>query len=189
MTRRRLALGVALGLCVFIGLMAAFPLIDGGLARAAAGASDILLFRPGFGIEAQFEMRDGPHGADLGVNIVHKPSRIAASNRLDLRFRIWMPSALFVALVAGTPAPIRRKSLALAAGAAALVALVLVSAWLIATYELVTDPDNALGLDTIWRVAFGTAYTVFILSNPASALMPVLLWGVCLRRTVFGMNR
>ncbi len=184
LTRRGLAVRAALAASIYVAIMQAFPFVDGPVARAVAAASDVLFFKPGFGVGADFDSQQGPRGTELFVHVEHPPSGLVATNRLDLRFRLWVPLALFVALVVVSPETARRRTFALGVGAAALTALALLSSWLVAMYPVVIAPENMLGLGTAPRVAFNTVYSVLILSNPSAALMPVLLWGITMRRCI-----
>lgn len=165
--------------------MTAFSAADRPLARAVAAASEVLLFRPGFDIDATFRAVDGPRGAALRVRAVHPPSGAAAHTPLDLRMRAWSPLAFFVALVAATRAPAPRRAAVLVGGVIAFIVLTLLFAWVTALAALVGEPKNPLGMHRFWRTAFNVMYTVLLLSNPTPYLIAVLLWAVPLRASLF----
>ncbi|MBL8746808.1 MAG: hypothetical protein JNK58_10690 [Phycisphaerae bacterium] len=170
-------LRAVIGGVVYLALTAAYPLIESPFARAVARISDVLLFRPGFRVESHFATNAGARGEELAVEVRHPPSGLVATNRLDLRFRLWVPAALFTAMVVVTPERPRRKVRALGIGVVSLAALALLSSWLVAMYPVILAPENMLGLGTGPRVAFNVVYSVVILSNPTAALFPVVLWG------------
>lgn len=184
LTRRAAAWRVVLVAALYFVISSAYALVGGPLAGAITGASNVLLFRPGFGVEARFDTQAGAGGAEVLASTEHEPSGLIASNRLDLRFRLWVPIALFAALTLVTPARAAKRARALAIGIVTLLLMGVVLAWLTALYPAISTPENVLQLGTAPRVAFNIAYTALVLSNPTAALIPVLIWGGLMRREV-----
>lgn len=178
MSRRGAAIRALIACALYVALMQGYVLVDRAVASGLAAASNVLFFNPGFGVRASFDTRPAPRGEELTVRVEHAASGMIATNRLDLRFRVWLPTAVFLALLAVTPAGPRAWIVALVLGAAALVGMALLAAWLIAQYPAVLAPENTLGLGTGPRVVFNVAYTVFVLSNPSAAGLPVVIWGI-----------
>lgn len=156
-----------------------WPVVGRFVTEVIASTADVLLWRPGFGARAHFEA--GGAG-DLLARLEHEPSGLVASNRIDVRFRLWVPAALLVALVIATPAPAGRRVRAIALGGLGFAGLALVLAWLAAVFPGASSAENVFQLGTAWRVAVRTVYTVLVLSNPAVALIPVVIWGMLMKR-------
>lgn len=184
MTRRSAAARAIVACALYLAFMQAYVLVDRPVASGIAAASNVLFFSPGFGVRASFGTQHAPRGEELTVQVEHAASGLIATNRLDLRFRVWLPTAVFFALVAVTPARPRARIVAVALGVVALGAVSLLAAWLIAQYPTVLAPENMLGLGTAPRVAFNVVYSVFVLSNPAAAGIPVMIWGVASWRSL-----
>lgn len=177
---------VLLACVIYAAMATSYRFIESPFVRAVSWVSDVLLHSPGFNVEAKFRAQPGALIDDFTVEVHHLPSGMSALNRLDVRFRLWLPLGCFVALVAATPAPARRKFGVLLLGLLALAALALVSSYLVALYPLISGPDNVLGLATAPRVAFNVAYSAIVLSNPSAALFPVLFWGFIMRANIGG---
>jgi hypothetical protein len=178
MTGRGAAVRVLLACALYLSIMQSYALVDRPVASGIAAAANVLFFNPGFGARAAFDTRPATRGEELTVRVEHAASGMIATNRLDLRFRVWLPTAVFLALMAVTPARPRARIVALALGLLALMGVALVASWLVAAYTVVLAPENMAGLGTAPRVAFGVVYSVMVLSNPAAAAIPLAIWGI-----------
>ena len=150
------------------------------LASSIARVCDVLFWSPGLGARADFSEGIGPRGPELAVRTEFQArgQRYQSTNRLDLRFRVWLPACMFLALTAATPIRLAARCRMGLVGMTMLLGNTLVAAWMVAVEDLVIGEGNLMGIGLGWRVLFSGAYHVLVLSRPTAAAIPLALWAI-----------
>lgn len=178
MTRRRLALAAVMVVGVYSVLAAGWLLVGAGWSRSVALAANVFLSSPGWGARASFSVGASGDGPTLEVTVTRDDLAEEASMALGMRARTYMPAAMVLSLVIGTPVPWRRRLFGAACAAALVGLFVMAQAWAAAVDAIARWPNNAMGFPAWGKEPFHFLYLHLCEVPTIAVLIPVLIWAV-----------
>lgn len=180
---RVLARVLVLAVAIYVAGIAAWPAVTTPFRRVYSAAGEAFLavaLEPGEHADLDALARTG-RGSDVRLELRDAAGREGTAY-LNVRYRVYQPIVLLLALFLVTPLPVRRRMRALGFGLAIHVGFLAIQLWIKAWWEL--GPNALAPPSPGQRAVDGLADHVLVIvyySATTAFVAPILIWAATLR--------